>query len=80
MHLTYRDPLAHTGMVSAPPAEAGAPEVEITNEMLEAGAAEIDGFDLQDAWDSPSARDDLISRVYRAMHLALRKTPRAFRA
>src|SRR5947207_2471033 len=32
MHLTYRDPLAHTGMVSASSAEAGAPEIEITQE------------------------------------------------
>ena len=27
MHLTYRDPRPHTGVVSAPSAEAGAPEL-----------------------------------------------------
>src|SRR6202163_2431033 len=43
MHLTYPDSPAHTDMVSAAPtAEAGAPdELEITPEMIEAGASEF---------------------------------------
>ena len=47
---------------------AGAPDV--TDEMISAGLAEIDGFDLQEAWESQSACIDLISKVYRAMLLA----------
>jgi hypothetical protein len=38
MHLTYRDPLAHTGVVSdASATEAGAPEIEVTPAMIAAG-------------------------------------------
>jgi hypothetical protein len=41
MHLTYRDPLAHTGVVSTVPraVEAGAPVV--TSKMLDAGMAVV---------------------------------------
>jgi hypothetical protein len=59
-------------MVSAASAaEAGAPE--ISDEMIAAGLAEIDGFDLLQAWESQSAQIDLISRVYRAMHISRRE-------
>ena len=37
MHLTYRDSPAHTDMVSAPSAEAGAPDIIVTDRMVKAG-------------------------------------------
>ena len=42
----------------------------VTPQMIEAGVTEISGFDLQDAWESPAALRELISRVYLAMLLS----------
>jgi hypothetical protein len=64
MHLTYRDPLAHTGVVSAASGEAGAPEIEITSEMLRAGGTEF--LRDHDDWSV----QDRVAAIYRAMVLA----------
>jgi hypothetical protein len=66
MHLTYRDPLAHTGMVSAPSAETGAPEVEVTEEMIKAGLEEFFSWADEDS----DIYDERISAVYIAMERA----------
>jgi hypothetical protein len=50
------------------PSGTGAPELEITSEMIEAGIGAIKPFDLDEAAESQAACIDLISRVYRAMH------------
>ena len=41
MHLTYHDSESHTSAVSAN-AETGAPEIEVTPEMIETGAEVLD--------------------------------------
>lgn len=56
----------------------GAPE--ITAEMIAVGLAEMDGFELLDAWESQAARIELISRVYLAMFRSRDKEGRAFDA
>jgi hypothetical protein len=43
---------------------------EITPDMIEAGLAAIDPFDLQDAADGYLGRDELVSAIFRAMYLA----------
>jgi hypothetical protein len=43
---------------------------EITPEMIAAGVAAIDPFDLQDAADGYLGRDELVSAIFRAMHQA----------
>jgi hypothetical protein len=52
----------------ASPKRAGAPEDEITDEMISAGLAEMDDFDLMEVRESQRRAIELISRVYRAMH------------
>jgi hypothetical protein len=64
MHLTYRDPLAHTGMVSAPSAETGAPEVEITPAMIDAGLDVLADYDP--GWTN---EPELVSRIFSEMLL-----------
>jgi hypothetical protein len=62
MHLTYHDPSAHTGVVSAEAAEAGAPEIEVTPAMIEAGVStlcEIDSSFYSDV--------EIVRSIYLAM-------------
>lgn len=48
MHLTYRDSGGHSSPVSTANAEeAGAPDIEVTPAMIEAGLAELYGFDRE---------------------------------
>jgi hypothetical protein len=49
---------------------AGAPDIEITDEMVLAGLSAIQGFELIDAWDGYLERDELIRSIYRRMALA----------
>ena len=70
MHLTYHDSDTHTGTASTAKAEeTGAPEVEITPEMVSSGVA----F-LQDAAvgiDSPWAVEpDFVAELFRVMTAA----------
>jgi len=38
--------------------------------MIEAGVAEVSGFELLDAWNGDLRRCDLVEQIYRAMYLA----------
>jgi hypothetical protein len=73
MHLTYRDLPAHTDVVSASPAEAGAPEIEITPAMVEAG------LEWLYAW-SPDANNgrETVTRIIECAlaNSAVRRHPR----
>jgi hypothetical protein len=50
---------------------AGAPAVEITDEMVEAGLSAINPLDLANICDGWGSKDDLIKRVFLAMFLAM---------
>jgi hypothetical protein len=67
MHLTYHDSQPHTSAVSAPSAEAGAPEIEVTPAMIEA----VDDILLRELiWlegCSEEYRHTVISRMIRAL-------------
>jgi hypothetical protein len=70
MHLTYHDsPPKTSPALPASPGDAGAPEIEITPAMIEAGIEELSLFDLHDParWKVPC--------VYRAMEAARRNAP-----
>jgi len=43
------------------------PRSEVTPQMVLAGIAAIDGFDLLDAWEGYLGRDELVTAIYRAM-------------
>lgn len=68
MHLTYRDSPVHTSTVSAASAETGAPEIEVTREMIEAGAAELCAHDGE--FEPAEAA---VFKIFRSM-LALHRT------
>ncbi len=62
MHLTYHDSERHTGTASPARAKGdGAPEIEITPEMIEAGTKII--FEFREELMAST----LAERVYRAM-------------
>ncbi len=64
MHLTYHNLEGHASEVSTANAEeTGAPEVEISPEMITAGLYAFDGIDMGD-WDAP---ERLVRNVYLAM-------------
>jgi hypothetical protein len=44
MHLTYHSSDRHTSEASTTSAEAGAPELEVTGQMIEAGSNTLDEF------------------------------------
>jgi hypothetical protein len=52
---------------TAESAEAGAPEIEITPAMIEAGLSAIRGFELIDVWEGHLSRRDLVVAIYRSM-------------
>lgn len=53
--------------MSKPSKPTGAPEIEITPEMIIAGIAEISGFELIDAWEGFLGKSDLVCSIYKAM-------------
>jgi len=67
MHLTYRDPPVHTRAFSpaTPAGETGAPEIEITPEMVEAGVLALSEY--SSFFDLPA---DGVEKIYRAMEAA----------
>lgn len=71
MHLTYHDSDTHTGTASdAKAGEAGAPEVEITPEMIAAGA---EAYLLRDA-ESLEAPEKSAFSIYLAMEEVRKRT------
>jgi hypothetical protein len=67
MHLTYRDPLAHTGVVSAESAEAGAPVIEVTPAMIAAGMDALTSRYQDLVWPELDLYPEILCTVYRAM-------------
>jgi hypothetical protein len=68
MHLTYHDEAPKSGKpVSDSTDSAGAPEIEITPEMIAAGVNEIASYNLDF-----ESREDAVARIYEAMFLASR--------
>jgi hypothetical protein len=45
-------------------------DIPVTPEMISAGVAAIDPFDLQDAADGYLGRDELVTAIFRAMDRA----------
>ena len=71
MHLTYHDSDTHTGAASTANAgEAGAPEIEITPEMIAAGA---EAYLLRDA-ESLEAPEKTAFSIYLAMEEVRKRT------
>jgi hypothetical protein len=71
MHLTYHESARHTSPASDVDAsEAGAPEIEITPAMIEAGISPLYRFNRN--------RDEreAVAEIYRAMELAKRNSMR----
>lgn len=64
MHLTNSEPKAHKSHVETVKDSAGAPacEIEITDEMIDAGQAVADGYDSR--FERPGS---LVISIYRAM-------------
>lgn len=69
MHLTYPDSDPHTGTVSTANAgETGAPEIEITPEMIEVGLDAFYEWIMMDDDDPRSAsRRFAVTEIYRRM-------------
>jgi hypothetical protein len=47
--------------------EAGAPEIEVTPAMIEAGVSAFDLSDIQDVWEGDLKPEVLVAQIYRAM-------------
>jgi hypothetical protein len=65
MHLTYRTETPHSETPSVSAEGVGAPEIDITPEMIDAGVAELcaSNEDFED-------RRDIIRRIFEAMSYA----------
>jgi type VI protein secretion system component VasF len=64
MHLTYHDSDTHTGAASTAKAEeAGAPDMEITRAMIDAGAPLLLAFHRDRGPDA----EETVNSIYRAM-------------
>lgn len=72
MHLTYHDSDTHTGTASTAKAgEAGAPVIEITPEMIEAG---VDAY-----YASSDIDEEMVKAVFMAMRTMEDSTAKVFR-
>jgi hypothetical protein len=72
MHLTYHDSDRHTSVVSgASASEAGAPEIEVTPAMIDAGLAELMQFSREG-----DIYEERVTAIYRAMVRSSREETR----